>query len=146
MLSDATRLFDEPDAFLEALPGYQRDLLEQLGVRQDPEAAASAWLSAAGAPNTFQLGGSNQTADTSFSSRLKAEIRLFLCDEEAYAEDRDKIVRQGEITHVALVWGIAVALEPAMGSSSVFLAVPTAALLVVVSRIGLQAWCSAEIE
>lgn len=131
-----------PATFIEALPGYQRRLVEDLANAGNSDwDIVGIWLRLSGPSTTFPMGGGPQS---DFSSRFRDELRSLVCGDDRYESERSRILSQGEVTQAALITAIAAVLSPALGTAAVFISTPVAVALSVLARLGVGAWCAGE--
>ena len=88
-----------PDAdiaeWLGVLKPYQRTTLATFLEGATPEQAAERWLGSTGSPNIIPFGGPHDTKP--FWERFKDEFRKFVCDDNAYLEEKKALDTQGPI-------------------------------------------------
>jgi len=127
--------------WLAVLKPYQRNTLTIFLEGATPEQAAERWLSSTGSPNIVPFGGLNDTKP--FWDRFKDEFRKFVCDENAYVEEKKALNAQGPIGKAVLVSAVSAAIGATIGYSATLLAPAVTLLLCTVGKIGLHAYCNA---
>ena len=130
----------EVGAWLEVLRPYQRSTLEVFLQGASPEAAAERWLGATGSPNIVAFGGTKDTKP--FWDRFKEEFRKFLCDDDAYVEEKQALTSQGIVSKAVLVSAVSAGIGATIGYSATLLAPAVTLLLCAVGKIGRNAYCS----
>lgn len=137
----------EPGEWLECLPRYQRDPLNQLlSAGKTYEEVALAWLSAT-ASNTAPS-GANRTASNGvpYLERVGFEIRAYICGSTRYKKERDGLFGQKGLVRSAVVTGISVAIAPKLGMSPVVIAPPVALILASIGKVAVSAFCDGFVD
>ena len=134
-----------PDAdiaeWLGVLKPYQRTTLEVFLEGATPEQAAERWLGSTGSPNIIPFGGPHDTKP--FWERFKDEFRKFVCDDNAYLEEKKALDTQGPIGKAVLVSAVSAAIGATIGYSATLLAPAVTLLLCAVGKMGRNAYCNA---
>ena len=134
-----------PDAdiaeWLGVLKPYQRTTLEGFLEGATPEQAAERWLGSTGSPNIIPFGGPHDTKP--FWERFKDEFRKFVCDDNAYLEEKKALDTQGPIGKAVLVSAVSAAIGATIGYSATLLAPAVTLLLCAVGKMGRNAYCNA---
>lgn len=136
-------LVEDPSAWLDALPSYQRDALDQL-LRQGKsyDEAAQSYLTASAA-NTFKFGADPSVVDkSSFLKNLRRELRAYLCGDAKYKAERDGLFGKKGVARELIVSSIAVAIAQHLNVAAVVIAPVIALLLASIGRVTLEAWCA----
>lgn len=132
-------------AWLNALPNYQRHILEELqtsGVAF--EDLGRAWLEAAGASNTAPFGVA--AGARIFYDKLLDELHDLLCAPDKYTSERETVLagfKGGQATAVAAVTAT---VAPLLAAAPPFLAPAVAIAVCVMGKAGLAAWCQMQTE
>jgi hypothetical protein len=130
-------LIGDEAVWLDALPGYQRAIFEELrtsGVAFDD--LGRVWLEAAGATNTAPFGVA--AGARIFFDKLLDELHDLLCAPDKYAAERDSVLagfKGGQATAVAAVTA---AVAPPLAAAPPFLAPAVAVALCVIGKAGLM--------
>jgi hypothetical protein len=128
------------ETWLDALPMYQQKIITQLlSEGLSPEDAATRWLSAS-IKDTFPFGGVR--GGKPFLERVVDELEAFLCGDTKYETERAKLLAEAKPTQLFVVSVISLAIAPIVGASAVFLAPAISLLLITVTKLGLNAWCT----
>lgn len=134
-----------PDAdiaeWLGVLKPYQRTTLATFLEGATPEQAAERWLGSTGSPNIIPFGGPHDTKP--FWERFKDEFRKFVCDENAYLEEKKALDTQGPVGKAVLVSAVSAAIGATIGYSATLLAPAVTLLLCAVGKMGRNAYCNA---
>ncbi len=131
----------ELDDWLGELKPYQQNTMKQLlSSSSGPEEAAEKWVTACGAESVIPFGGDRDTRP--FWEHLKHEFRKFLCDDNAYAEEKRALFAEGPVARAVLISVLSAAIGATIGYAATLLAPPVAILLWTVCRIGRNAYCS----
>jgi hypothetical protein len=127
--------------WLNALPTYQRETIQTLlSQGKKVEEVATIWLSASGASNTVPFGSARGWS--LFYEKLLAEVETFMCHDDSYASDKKALLKQADVTVVAVVTSISEAIGHAVGAAAPVIAPAIALSLITISRMGRNAWCA----
>lgn len=126
--------------WLEPLKKYQSSTMAQLIEQHGPEKAAKLWLSAQGPKATASFGGTSNPAP--FFERFYAEFKKFVCGDTCYDTIRGQLHTESPIASSIAISVISSALGATLGFAAALLAPAVAALLSLVARMGVNAWCS----
>lgn len=127
------------DDWLSVLKPYQRNTLKAFLATDSPEKAAERWLGTTGSPNIVPFGGTRDTKP--FWDKFQAEFRKFLCDENAYVEEKKALLSENPVGRAILVSVISAALGATMGFTATLLAPAVTVMLFTVGKMGLRAYC-----
>lgn len=126
--------------WLEPLKKYQSSAMAQLIEQHGPETAAKIWLSAQGPRATASFGGVPNS--TPFFDKFYAEFKKFVCGDPCYDTIRSQLITESPIASSIAISVISSALGATLGFAAALLAPAVAALLSLVARMGVNAWCS----
>jgi len=136
--------FDEIDekAWLEALPVYQADIVEDLLKVKSPEDAATAWLEAS-TDNTSPFGGQHK-AKRKYLEFLIVEVRKLLCGSPEYDNERNQLekVAQSPVNKTAIVSTVSAIIGAKVGLAATFIAPVIVIIFIMIAKISLNAWCA----
>lgn len=127
-------------AYLDDLPGYQSALVRSLlqsGLSE--EEAAAVWLD--GAAKDLATFGSRGTSSL-FYRKFIEELHAFLCSEERYGADREELLKQFKTGQASAIGLMSAALSPHLGAAGALLAPAIALVLILIGKMGLNAWCA----
>ncbi|MCP9826493.1 hypothetical protein KBY78_14020 [Synechococcus sp. EJ6-Ellesmere] len=130
----------DEEEWLGLLKPYQRSIINVFLKEDSLEEAAEKWLSTTGSPNIVPFGG-NQNSKP-FWDRFSVEVRKFLCDDEAYVEEKKLLSSESEVSKAILVSTISAAIGATLGFTATLLAPPVTLLICSVGRIGINAYCN----
>lgn len=135
---------DDVDSWLETLKPYQSSIIKSFLESEGEELAIELWLGASGPESTSQFGGSsiNPTGKKIFLEQFKIEFKKFICGSDKYSEERKNLSKLGGDIKAYLVSTISAAISIPLGTTAVFIAPAVVIMLIAVSRIGINAWCS----
>lgn len=126
---------------LTALKPYQTDAISQLIEKHGEEEAAKLWLSANGPTDTQKFGGEGSRHTKPFWDKFHEELRLVICGDEKYVEDREKLLSEARPAADYVVHGITALVASTLGLAPALL-VPAVALMPnVIGKVGVNAWC-----
>ncbi len=142
-MNDFESLFQEPTAWVDSLPKYQKDIVSQLlSSGKTPEEAAEAWLSAT-PQDTYPFGA--ERGRKLYLEMVVNELEAFICGAPKYNNDRskfNKLLKESGTVHAYCVGGISVAIAPVVGTSGAVLAPVIALVLMSMGKITINAWCN----
>jgi len=127
------------DDWLSELKPYQKNTMLQILNSCSPEEAPEKWITATGHENTIPFGGSRDTKP--FWDKFRSEFKRFICDDNAYAEDKKALIAESSITKPILISVISAAIGATIGYTATLLAPAVAILLCTVGKIGKNAYC-----
>ncbi|VDR26499.1 Uncharacterised protein [Raoultella terrigena] len=132
--------------WLSTLKPYQSSSIEILLEKDNEEAVVDIWLSSEGATLRSPFGGSRRDDPyvKRFIEKFKKEFRDFICGGEKYEGERESISGfQGDAkTYIVSIMSSSLAVV--LGSSAAYLAPVIVVMLIAVSKMGVNAWCSLE--
>jgi hypothetical protein len=138
-------LNDDPTKWVTELPEYQRAPLEQLlkeGLSF--EQLAQNWLSASAA-NTYRFSAVSPAGKKdAFLDNLRKEIRAFLCGDNKYKKERDRLFGEKGLARTYVVTAMAVAIAPYVNVAAPVIAPVVALLLASLGKITINAWCASQ--
>lgn len=130
----------EPEEWLETLKPYQRNTLEIFLEEDNYAEAAERWVAATGSPNIVPFGGNHNTKP--FWDQFKTEFRKFICDDDAYTEEKQELAAESGTTRLLLVSTISASVGATIGFAATLLAPAVALMLCAVSKMGRNAFCA----
>jgi len=105
-------LLNDPDSWLEVLPGDQRAAVEALLTRNaEPLDAAAKWLVTV--PSDKRLFGA--LGRKPLVDRIVNEVRGFLCGDPEYEEERKQVAEKVAPTQLWVVSALTAAIAPKLG-------------------------------
>lgn len=128
--------------WLSELKPYQRSTLQVFLATATPQEAAERWLSSTGSPNIAPFGAPHDSKP--FWNRFKEEFRKFVCDDEAYVEERKSLTAQGSVGKAVMISIVSATIGATIGYSATLLAPAVALSLCAIGKIGVNAYCSAD--
>lgn len=131
---------EDINAWLDELKPYQSSTLKEFLKTEEPEQAAQRWLGSTGSPNIVSFGGERDTQP--FWDRFKDEFRKFVCDDKAYAEEKEDLTKQGPASKSVLISTVSATIGATIGYSATLLAPAVVMLLFVVGKMGRNAYCA----
>jgi hypothetical protein len=126
--------------WLDVLKPYQRTTLTLFLQESSLEDAAERWLGSTGSPNIVPFGGTRDTKP--FLERFKEEFRKFVCDDNAYVEEKKALGAQGAVGTAILVSGVSAGIGASIGYSATLLAPAVTLMLCAVGKMGVNAYCN----
>lgn len=111
-----------------------------MSATDDPASAALSWLESAGPSDTALLGAVRNGASL-FYEKMLEQLRIFLCDETAYQDERKQLLHEARAGRTATIMVIAGAIGHTIGVAAVLIAPPIALTLAVVTAAGTDAAC-----
>ena len=144
-MNDIDEIFSvAPNSWIESLNTYQKSVISQLYAQtNDYEVVAKEWLTAV-IPTNVPFG--TQKNPSIFFEKVLDEIEAFFTGDERYKDSRLAILKESGGVQSYVVGSISAALAPVLGTSAVFLAPVIAIVLLIIGRIGLNAWIATRRE
>lgn len=130
------------ESWLSELKPYQRTTIQQFTGSMNPEQAAERWLTTIGSPNIAGFGGAGMQDPKPYWERFKAECNRFLCDEEAYAEEKKEIIAQSPLSKPLLISIMSSAIGATLGTAGTLIAPAVTLMLFTIGQMGLNAYCA----
>ena len=128
------------DEWLAELKPYQQKTMRELLQSVSEEEAAMRWVSAQGPSNIVAFGGAQDAKP--FWDRFKAEFRRFLCDDEAYVEDKKALSGHATATKTLLISSLSAAIGASIGQAATLLAPAVTVMLFLAAKMGRNAFCA----
>lgn len=130
----------ELDEWISELKPYQRNTIKQLLATMSPEEVAKKWIMASGSQNIIHFGGTSDPEP--FWDRFKSEFRRFVCNDEAYVEEKKALLAEAPNHRVLVMSIISGAIGANIGYAATLLTPAVAVLLYTVGKIGVNAYCN----
>lgn len=127
------------EEWLEPLKSYQKSTILELSDQHGVEGAVKLWISAQGPNSTVGFGGN--TNPEPFYDRFLEEFRKFICGDSSYEEVRQQLGMESTLVKGICISTISTALGATLGFTATLLAPAVAALLYLVGKMGVNAWC-----
>lgn len=133
-----------PDSWINSLNTYQKDIINKLYEQTNSyEEVANKWLTAT-IPMNVPFG--TQKNSSIFFEKVLDEIEAFFTGDEKYKDNRLAILKESGFVQKYIVGGISIALAPVLGTSASFLAPVVAIVLLIIGKMGLNAWIATRRE
>lgn len=129
----------EPNDWIEALSGSQRDTIKSLLGSMSEHEAAILWLSLPGASDTAGFGG--QGGLQRYFESVETQLRLLLCGADEYESVRAQAVSVWASGKTVVISTISSAIAIKVGIAAAVLVPVVALILAAVGKVGLNAWC-----
>lgn len=126
--------------WLETIPKYQREILNDLLEQTTFEEAATIWLDSSIENNSpFSSEGTNKR----YSEFVFKEIHKFLCGNPIYNEERNELnnILKNNGSKEAVISCISAAIGSQLGLAATFIAPAIVLLLMTVGKVTVNAWC-----
>lgn len=135
---------ENAEAWLSTLKKYQSSSVRRFLDIGSEEKALELWLTASGPSSVSQFGGDNSKVPgrKAFVEQFKIEFKAFLCGSDKYAAEREELGALTGDVKTYLVGVISSAIAVSLGSTSAFIAPAVVIMLIAVSKMGVNAWCS----
>lgn len=137
----------EPQDILDSLPKFQTKLISEMSVSGDDYLTiADKWLNAK-PENTVGFGGQPLPLRNSiYRDKIMHELEKFLCGDEKYEEERNKLNATTGAPIQFIIGGISAAIGSVLGTAGAFI-VPVIVLILMTSgKITKNGWCEARKE
>lgn len=131
-------LIEYPGSWLESLPKYQENIINELYSQSgDYDQVALSWLNTS-MPMNFPFG--TEKGHSLFYEKILDEVEAFFSGDDRYKDSRLAILKESGATQSFIIGAISAALSPILGTSAVFLAPIIAITLVTMAKMGINAW------
>jgi hypothetical protein len=131
----------EPNDLLLSIDDYQAEIIKTFLISSSNNYLESAdkWLNATTA-NTAKFGGEPNKAKI-YRDKLLDELEKFLCGDEKYEEDRNKIGESQDKSQKYIIGVMSVAIGKTIGAAGAFIAPVIVLLLMSIGKMAVNAWC-----
>lgn len=109
---------DEPEAWLDALPSYQRNIIKDI-LKSEPDFLKAAEIYLSARPSKTSTASASQGGGF-FLEKVLAEIEAFLCGDSKYEADRAKLVQAGPKLHDFAIALLSSVIAQHVGLSATF--------------------------
>lgn len=123
-----------------ALPSYQRSVIETMLERQEPNEVAISWLTSTGPKDTAPFGGI-RTGATLFYENLLKETQKFMCGSADYEQERKALLGAEAAGKMFIVASVSTALAPHVGAAAVVIGPAVAIVLALLGNSGKSTVC-----
>jgi hypothetical protein len=141
-MDEFNNILNSTDAeLLAAIPKFQTDILENFiqQTNNDYIIAADLWLNSSPA-NTAKFGG-EEKQPVQYREMLIGEIEKFLCGDEAYSDERNKITESADKSQKYIIGVMSAALGKSLGVAGSFIAPVVVLALMSFGKMAINAWC-----
>lgn len=146
MTSEEIHLEGDLSEWTAGLPVYQRELLDEL-ISVDPglDGVAATWLSGgAGSADLAPFGVAE--GRSLYFEKFLDELHDLLCVADKYQEERSELKRQAGSGQAAIVASLTAVIVPVLGAAAPVVAPAIAVVMVLITRMGLSAWCETQTD
>lgn len=128
-----------------ALPAYQQHLIAEI-VAADPtlESATEVWLSAGISTDLAPFGA--ERVRSAYYEKFLDELHDVLCIPNKYEHEKGQLQEQAKIGQAAVVSLLTAVIVPVLGAAAPVVAPAIAITMILISRMGLNAWCAVQTE
>jgi hypothetical protein len=132
----------EPSKLLLALDNFQSEIITSFlsSTSNNYLDSADKWLNAT-TFNTAKFGG-QPTKSKIYREKLLDEVEKFLCGDEKYEDDRNKIRNSQDKTEKYIICVMSTAIGNSIGVAGTFIAPVIVLLLMSFGKMALNAWCA----
>lgn len=136
---DVETIFNvEPESWLDALPKYQKDMINELYIlKGDYIEVAKSWLNNS-VSSTVPFG--TQKGKSPFFEKILDELEAFFSGDKKYEKERASLINEKGIVQAVFVSGLSYVLSTVLGVSGAFLAPVIAIALCTITKMGINAW------
>ncbi|ARI78807.1 hypothetical protein [Halobacillus mangrovi] len=134
----------EESNWLDTLPNYQRDLVNELLSYYSYEEAAVTWLESS-TSNTSPFSGQPQP-EKKYFEYVKKEVHKLLCGDTNYEAERHELVQlaQKPENKNGIIAMVSALIGAKLGLAATFLAPVIVIIFLTIGKISLNAWCTME--
>jgi hypothetical protein len=133
------------DDWTAGLPSYQQRLVGEL-VAADPtlESATEVWLSAGISTDLAPFGV--ERTRSAYYEKFLDELHDLLCVPNKYESEKGQLQEQAKVGQAAVVSLLTAVIVPVLGAAAPIVAPAIAITMILISRMGLNAWCAVQTE
>ncbi len=131
----------QDDELIGLLKPFQKEILLPLINSVGEEEAARIWL-APKLSNEMKNFGGVQSNPAPFFDRVLSEIRMFICGDEKYKSEREKLIGGINKSASTTVSAISLAVGDVFGIAPALLTPIVIMILKMIGKIGVNAWCA----
>ena len=131
----------QDDELIGLLKPFQKEILLPLINSVGEEEAARIWLAPKLANEMKNFGGV-QSNPAPFFDRVLSEIRMFICGDEKYKSEREKLIGGINKSASTTVSAISLAVGDVFGIAPALLTPIVIMILKMIGKIGVNAWCA----
>jgi hypothetical protein len=138
---DKIMQLDEADLLL-SIDDFQAEILKSFLelTSNDYLKSADYWLNANTA-NTAKFGGDPSRSQI-YRDKLLEELEKFLCGDEQYEEEREKIAVSSDKSQKYIIGVMSIAIGNVIGAAGTFIAPVIVLLIMSLGKVALNAWCA----
>lgn len=134
-------LHGDKDELLSTVQPFQAEILNSFIEQKSNDylEAAELWLSST--PSNTAKFGAEQKKEKIYRDKLIDEIEKFLCGDERYSEDREKIAKSGDQTQKYIIGVMSAGIGQTLGVAGTFIAPVIVLVLLSFGKMAVNAWC-----
>jgi len=133
-------IFQE-DELIGLLKPFQKEILIPLINSVGEEEAARIWLAPKVPTEMTKFGGSSSNPAPYFD-RVISEIRMFICGDDKYKSEREKLIGGVQKSATTTVTAISFAVGDVFGVAPALLTPVVIMILNMIGKVGINAWCA----
>lgn len=145
MSADEIEFWGDVDDWTAGLAPYQRQLVEEI-VAADPtlESGTEVWLSAGISTDLAPFGADKKRS--AYYEKFLDELHDLLCVANKYEKEKGQLREQAKVGQAAVVSLLTTVVVPVLGAAAPIVAPAIAITMILISRMGLNAWCAVQSE
>lgn len=134
-------LSGEKTELLNTIQPFQKDIIDSFLEQKNNDYldAAELWLNSS--PTNTAKFGTEQKKEKVYIDKLIEEIEKFLCGDERYNEEREKIAESGDQTQKYIIGVMSAAIGQTLGVAGTFIAPVIVLILLSFGKMAINAWC-----
>jgi hypothetical protein len=134
------------EVLLNSLPKFQSEIISSFiaQTNNDYIIAADLWLNSTPS-NTAKFGG-EEKKPVQYREMLIGEIEKFLCGDQSYNDDRNKIAESTDKSQKYIIGVMSTALGKTLGIAGTFIAPVIVLSLMSFGKMAINAWCKMRVQ
>jgi hypothetical protein len=132
----------DQNTLLSSIDDFQAEIIKTFLASNSNDYLLSAdnWLNASTA-NTAKLGGESNKSKI-YREKLLEELEKFLCGDQQYDEDRNKISDSTDKSQKYIIGVMSASIGKALGTAGTFIAPVIVLLILSIGKMAINAWCA----
>jgi len=134
-------LSGDQTALLNTIQPFQKEIIDSFLEQKNNDylEAAELWLNST--PSNTAKFGTEQKKEKVYRDKLIEEIEKFLCGDDSYSEEREKIAESGDQTQKYIIGVMSAGIGQTLGVAGTFIAPVIVLLLLSFGKMAINAWC-----
>jgi hypothetical protein len=133
--------------WVDALPSYQKDTINDLLTTKSLEETASIWLEST-VNNNSPFGAEKKESEKKYFAILKSEVNKLVCGDPEYQNERNELnglINQKE-NKAAIISLVSAFIGAKVGLAATFIAPAIVIIFTMIGKVSLTAWCKLKVD